>query len=168
MHALILTAGSAGDVHPFVALGRTLRGRGHDVTLIANESFGDLVRKAGLEFVQLGTAEEFRRVIENPDLWHPRKGVRVVLEEGAMPALDETVETLRAHLRSDTVMVTSTLGFGARVVNEVDGTPLATVHLAPSVFPTMHRMPRLAGLPPLDRAPRWFKRFFWNKWNFRK
>jgi len=161
MHVLILTAGSAGDVHPFVALGRTLRARGHDVTLIANEMFGDLVRRSDLEFVELGTAEQFQRVIANPDLWHPRKGVEVVLGGEAMAALDQTVNTLRAHRKDGTVLVASTLGFGARIVNEVDGTPLASVHLAPSVFQTMYRMPLYAGLPSLIRAPRWLKRLFW-------
>ncbi len=161
MHVLILTAGSAGDVHPFVALGRTLRARGHEVTLIANEMFGELVRRSDLEFVELGTEEQFRRVIANPDLWHPRKGLDVVLGDEAMLALPQSVDLLRAHRKSGTVLVASTLGFGARIVNEVDGTPLASVHLAPSVFRTMHRMPLFAGLPSLTRAPRWLKRLFW-------
>ena len=58
---------------PFIDLGRTLRARGHDVTLLTNEWFAGPVRAADLEYVETGTTEDFERAIANPDLWHPRK-----------------------------------------------------------------------------------------------
>ena len=36
MKVLLPTLGSAGDVHPFLAIGQTLRARGHVVEIITN------------------------------------------------------------------------------------------------------------------------------------
>ncbi|MHC4957918.1 MAG: glycosyltransferase [Planctomycetota bacterium] len=162
MHVVIVTAGSAGDVHPFAGLARALRARGHDVDIFANEIFGDVVRSTGAGFVEHGTEEEFRAAERHPDLWaHPSKGLKVVLGLGVIPALEPTLESIKRLRRDDTVLVAGTLALGARVAQEVLGLPLATVHLAPSVFRTVHRMPRLAGLPSIDWAPKFVKRWFW-------
>ena len=66
MNVLLIALGSDGDVHPFMALGLGLRARGHRVTMLANGHFEPVVRRAGLDFVELGTDEEFRAVIEHP------------------------------------------------------------------------------------------------------
>jgi sterol 3beta-glucosyltransferase len=50
---LLLTAGSRGDVEPFVALGRRARRDGHDVRLGVTREFVDRVRGAGLDAVPL-------------------------------------------------------------------------------------------------------------------
>lgn len=50
MRITILTAGSLGDVQPYVALGVGLRGAGHDVLLATHEKFRDLVQRHGLSF----------------------------------------------------------------------------------------------------------------------
>ena len=77
MHHLLITIGSHGDTHPFIGIGQRLRQRGHRVTLAANGTFGPLITQAGLEFEELGTAEEFRKALDLPDVWHPIKGFRV-------------------------------------------------------------------------------------------
>ena len=73
MNILLVTIGSAGDVHPFVGLGVALKQRGHRVTVITNPYFMQTVEHAGLALISLGTADEYRKTIQNPDLWHPRK-----------------------------------------------------------------------------------------------
>jgi len=156
-----VTGGSAGDVHPFVALGRTLSARGHDVEVFANEMFEETVRAANVGYIEHGTEAEFRVAADNPDLWHPRKGLKIVMGEGVIPALEPTLEAIKQRRRDDTLLVGGTLALGARVAQEVLGLPLATVHLAPSVFRTLHRMPRFAGMPVGDRSPRWLKRAIW-------
>jgi len=161
MHVVILTAGSAGDVHPFIGLGRALRDRGHEVELVVNEMFAELVRASGLGCIEFGTRAEFDQVTNDPNLWHPIKGLKLVLEEGVVPALEPVLDTLLARVRPDTVLVSSTLGFAARIANEIANVPLASVHLAPSVFRSVYRMPRLPGPPMPDWAPRFWKRLFW-------
>ncbi|TDV47973.1 glycosyltransferase [Actinophytocola oryzae] len=50
MRLTMLTFGTRGDVQPLVALGVTLRARGHDVAIGTAPSFAGLVAGAGLDF----------------------------------------------------------------------------------------------------------------------
>lgn len=45
----IAAVGSRGDVQPYLALGQGLQRAGHDVRIIVDPTFADLVRRAGLE-----------------------------------------------------------------------------------------------------------------------
>lgn len=132
MKVLLTPIGSHGDIHPFVGLGMELARRGHDVTIIANPLFQPLIERAGLPFVPLGTAEEFREALENPLVWHPRDGFKLLLGFmlKAMRPLYELI--VQHHVPGKTVVVHSPMGFGARLAHEKLGVPLVTVHLAPS------------------------------------
>src|ERR1043165_4185254 len=46
---LLLTQGTGGDLYPFMQIGRGLRARGHQVTLITEPKFEAEVRRAGFE-----------------------------------------------------------------------------------------------------------------------
>jgi sterol 3beta-glucosyltransferase len=50
MRIVILTAGSRGDVQPFVALGRGLKTAGHEVTLVTAGTFEKFVKDNDLQF----------------------------------------------------------------------------------------------------------------------
>jgi rhamnosyltransferase subunit B len=65
LHVLLSTIG-AGDVNSFVAIGRELKHRGHQVTLVTNAGFESLATEAGLDFIPLGSAEEYKRTVEDP------------------------------------------------------------------------------------------------------
>ena len=119
MRILLITLGSAGDVHPFVGLALALKQRGHQVTLMTSGYFAELVQRAGVEFVELGSREEFDRLSDNRDLWHPRKGFAVIAESIAR-FLPRMYERILAHVREypDTVMVGSTLELAGRLVQE--------------------------------------------------
>src|SRR5919202_4257929 len=76
---IILTAlGSSGDVFPMLGLGLRLQGRGHAVVVIASGHFAPLAARLGLGFVGLGSDDDYRRVIEDPDIFHPRRGFRTI------------------------------------------------------------------------------------------
>ncbi len=90
MKVLLITLGSAGDVHPFVALGTALRERGHAVTVVTSRYFEDLTRGAGLDFIGLGEREDFEAHLKNPDFWVPWKGIRLLVEEVMLPAMPGT------------------------------------------------------------------------------
>lgn len=49
MKIALLTQGSRGDVEPFVRLGKTLKRRGHVVTLSAPRNFTKMIESAGLK-----------------------------------------------------------------------------------------------------------------------
>ncbi|HLN12836.1 MAG TPA: glycosyltransferase, partial [bacterium] len=56
MHVTLLTAGSRGDVQPYVALGIGLREAGHTVRVAAPVPYETLVREHGLEFAPTAQA----------------------------------------------------------------------------------------------------------------
>jgi sterol 3beta-glucosyltransferase len=71
MHILIITAGSQGDVQPFVALGVGLREAGHTVTICTSTRFQGLITEHGLQYafmddqlLQLGETAEGRTALE--------------------------------------------------------------------------------------------------------
>ena len=162
MNILIVAVGSYGDVLPLVGLGRALRSRGHAVTFFANGHFANLVQQAGIGFVPIGTAEEYDAVASHPDLWHPHKGWRIIMKRMMSEALQEAYHLLCSHVRpGQTVLISSTLGFAARLVQETHQIPLATVHFSPGVFHSAYQAPRMPGLPLPDWLPVRFKQGVW-------
>jgi rhamnosyltransferase subunit B len=121
-------------VHPFIGIAQALHRRGNDVTVVASEPFGPLVRQSGLNFVEYLSEREYRQVIEDPDLWHPRKGTYLILRtlsghlRRAYSRLSEIVDPDR------TVFVNHTLSFPARLYAEKHHVREATLHLQPATF----------------------------------
>ncbi len=159
MHHLLVTIGSHGDTHPFVGLGARLRERGHRVTVAANGAFRQMIERAGLEFEELGTAEEYWGALRNPDIWHPVKGFKTVFESGILPAVRRAYELVRRHAEAGEVVVTAhAIAFGARIAQEKLGVPLATVHLAPAVFRSGEEPPVFKGSEFMQYTPAWLNR----------
>ena len=160
MTVVILTLGSAGDVHPFIGIGLALRRRGHKVVFITNPYFGAAADRAGLQTVPLGTVEEFAGVVANPDVWHSRRGVKVVFDIAASN-LRRMYDAVVAHLDPDTVVVGSSLAWAARCAQDQFGFPMATVHLSPAQFRSAILPPKLPGLFMPAWLPLWLKQRIW-------
>jgi len=159
---LIFALGSAGDVHPFIGIGRALKARGHDVILLASGFFEQTVLSAGLDFRAMGSAEDFERLCSHPDLWHPRRSLKAVLKDATEPTYPQILDFVREfHVPGETVMVGSSLAFGARNARELFRIPLVTAHLAPSLFPSAFRQPVIHEMPFGQSAPRFLRRFQW-------
>src|SRR5258708_13196458 len=71
MNVVISSAGSLGDVLPYVAIGAELRRRGHVVTLVANPTFERLATEAAIGFTPVGTLADHQRFLADGDLWEP-------------------------------------------------------------------------------------------------
>ena len=50
MKIFIITVGSRGDVQPYVALGKGLKGAGHHVTICTCSSFESFIKDHGLDY----------------------------------------------------------------------------------------------------------------------
>jgi len=161
MHAILTPVGSAGDVNPFVMIGRELCRRGHRVTLVAPDVFGPVAVKAGIEFASVGTAEEYDRVTTNPELWDPRRGLRDVLGEIAIRLRRGCAALEEPYRPRETLVVGHSLSIFARVFEETHHAPATTIHLAPSVFRSDFRQPALPFVPDFSGWPRWVKRTVW-------
>jgi len=156
MHAILATLGTDGDVFPYIGLGRVLRGRGHRVTLATAGNYRAAAADLGLEFAELVSEQENRRVLSNPDFWHPLKGALIAAQWG--------INSLRAHYEllknlaasEPSVLVASPAILPARLLNEQQGIPLASVILqpwmiassiAPPIMPAKLTLPRWAPRP---------------------
>ena len=161
MKALLVAIGSHGDVHPFVGIGLALRARGHDVTVAAAGHFEPLARRVGLDFFSVISAKEYQELAMRPELWHPARGLKLLMENTVRMMCPVYEMIVREHVPGETVVAASTLGLGARVAQEKLGVPLATVHLQPAILRTNHDVPRLPGSPLRPWQPGWMKRAMW-------
>lgn len=152
---LVSALGSAGDVHPFITISQALIARGHAVRMIASPHFEQRIERAGVGFVPLGAPGEYERLLQRPELWQPMSGARFIVDE-LLARLPEAYEATRAAVgKSDTVLVGSTLSWGMRLVQEVDGLPGATVHLSPTCIQSAIAPPILPGIGDLSWMPTW-------------
>ncbi len=160
-HILLLPFGSAGDVFPFIWLGRQLMARGHRVTMITACLFEEHARKAGLNFIPLGEKDEFESMIRDPRIWKLGHGTKVVFDFAA-----KSVEPYLAAIESCgkvDLMLAPVTAFAGRLAREKHGVPLITVHLQPAVFLSAHETPLLHPAMRLLRAvPVWFKRLLFS------
>jgi rhamnosyltransferase subunit B len=156
LHVLLPTMGSAGDVHPFIALGAALKARGHRATILTNPIFQALIEAQGIGFLAVGSAAEANAVIANPELWHLRKGFKVIAQLIA-PAISQIYRLIEKHADSSTVVAFSSLAFGARVAQEKLGVPSASVHLQPSVIRTFVDQGMMGNVRLSASRPKWFK-----------
>jgi rhamnosyltransferase subunit B len=162
LNIVISCLGSLGDVHPFVGLGLSLQRRGHSVTVITNEVFGPLIRNSGLGFIQLGTAEDYRAAIEDPDLWYTRRAFKTLARRGIIPMMKPLFDIVSLFDPGDTVVVASTLCIGARIAQEKQGFRLATAHLSPAIFRSVYETPVMDASRPLPGwAPRQLRAFLY-------
>ncbi|HLG42783.1 MAG TPA: glycosyltransferase, partial [Planctomycetota bacterium] len=60
------TIGSAGDINPYVAIGRELVRRGHEVAILVHPYLHPRLSAMGIRCYALGGESRFRGIIENP------------------------------------------------------------------------------------------------------
>jgi rhamnosyltransferase subunit B len=147
MKVLIVSAGSHGDVLPFIAIGREMRARGHEIVLFANPYFRDYVMAAGLQFAPISTLDEYARLFGDFAESDPQKALkRVSAHFGEIcshyyQAMNVEVVT------GQTIAIGNSLLFAPRLLREIDGVPCAAVHLAPCVI--------RSNLEPARLVPNW-------------
>ncbi len=152
-HVCLVTFGSAGDVHPLLALGQALRLRGHQVRMLTNPAFATVVEQAGLVFDPIGSQSDWRATVEHPKLWHPVDGLGVLWRYLLRPALVPTYQRLHALAQAGAVdvVLASPLAMGARVAQERLGLPLVTAYTATTMLRTTQHPMTLAQWT----LPRW-------------
>jgi UDP:flavonoid glycosyltransferase YjiC (YdhE family) len=161
MRVLIATAGSHGDVLPFVALGREFAARGHEVILYANPFFRSYTADSAIRFVPVSTLEKYSSLFgELSDSDPSRAFKRVALEYAEIGP--ECYRAMKGDvIPGNTIAVGNSLLFSARLLSETSGVPCATVHLAPSVFRSNASPPRLVPNWITSNTPSLLKRTAW-------
>lgn len=153
MHYFLTTFGSAGDVFPVLGLAAELVDRGHRVTVATSKHFESKIPRSEIEFIALGTEEDYRRVASNPDLWHPTKGFPYIYEN-LKPWIPLQYEMLVEAAKSGPITcIANVFGFGALAAQEKYDIPVYTLHLQPAVLWSDIAPPVL----PKVVGPRWLK-----------
>jgi rhamnosyltransferase subunit B len=147
-------------VHPIIGLALALRARGHQATILTNPYFQELIEKCGIGFLPVGTIEEARVTMSDPNLWHPRKGFEVVARNVILPAIGRVFQLIEKHADANTVVAASGISLGARVTQEKLGVNLATVHLQPSIIRSLVDHGMAGNIRISSAQPLWFKKAF--------
>ena len=149
---VITTFGSFGDVHPYLALARGLRGRGHVPVLAAAEFYRDVAAREGIEF------RAVRPTIDPTDsalvarIMEPWRGSEVIIGEVVMPHLAEAYADLEAVVRAERpdLLLSHPITFAAPVLAERLGLRWLSTVLAPMSFFSAHDLPVFPPVPWLQ------------------
>ena len=159
----ILSAGTVGDIYPVLRIGRALRQRGHAVSVIGPEIHAHHVERAGLPFHSIFSTEEHLAIMNNPDVWHPRKGLGVIL--GGLRQGGGRMVQVMALLPQDEecVMLAHPLAVPAAAIARAQRPRLriAAFYLAPSNLRSVHDPLTMGPLPIPRWVPRGMRHFLW-------
>ena len=155
-HDTIVTApGSLGDVNPMLGIARSLQARGRRVLFLAAEPYLQLAERAGLQTRVLTTHADFYDLVKNPNIWHPRRGPKLLLDKMLGELLNPHYEWLVQNcVPGETLLVSHFLDFAGRVFRDrFPSTRLVTVVLAPVLFRSLTAPPRVTRLGIECRLP---------------
>jgi len=154
MRITLLTAGSAGDVRPYAALGVGLQAAGHRVRLATYPPFEDLVARHGLEFFafegEIGRATEGTAKRR----WQRSGGRPLPFVTSLVRMVDQARGVLRRSLdgaweacQDSDAVIASAFAFGAPKIAQLLGVPFYWALLQPMTrtraFPHFLAPPRL-------------------------
>jgi rhamnosyltransferase subunit B len=143
---LLTTFGSYGDLFPYLAIGRELKTRGHEVTIGTSVSYRARVEDAGLGFhpirpdVSLDNSELLAYVFDQ------RRGSERVLRLVSSVVRESYEDTLAAARDADAIM-THPITFAAVIVARKLKLPWISSVLAPISFMSAHDPPVLPPAP---------------------
>ncbi|MBL8765017.1 MAG: glycosyltransferase [Phycisphaerae bacterium] len=158
---ILVTAGSHGDINPFIALARALLRRGHEATLLVNPYFRAQVEEAGVAYAPLGAEAFDLKTVDRsfPDIMHRRRGGAIVIEQMILPTARDAYRALHELARAGRpdVIVHHHICFSAPWVCRELGLRRATVVLAPSMWLNAEDVISPTAWTPLN-PPRWLMR----------
>lgn len=139
-HYLIITVGTAGDMHPFMCTARALQALGRNVTFISHSYHAPLVKSAGLPFIGLGTDEEYLHLLSNPDIWEPKKSFAALMGNyaGRLRQIDTAIQSVVTQ--APKVVIAHPFAVPGAVIAKERGllTSVVAAYLAPSNLRTCH------------------------------
>ncbi len=139
-HVVFATAGTSGDLHPFLGLALAVAARGVRTTVMVNAIHAPQVERAGLACVPLGTVDAFLAVVRDPAVWRTREGFGL-LWRGARGGLNQALEHLLAMpMDGPTTLVAHPLALPHAAIARAHRPALRVVaaYLAPSNLRTVH------------------------------
>lgn len=140
---LLATFGSLGDLHPYIALARELRRRGHQPVIATSSVYREKIEGEGIEFrplrPELPPISESQALVRR--IMDPVRGTKVILRELIGPHLHAQYEDLCAAAEGADLLVAHVLAFGIRMVAEKTNRPWVGTMLQPMVFTSAYEPP---------------------------
>lgn len=142
---VLATAGSLGDLHPFLALGKALAGRGARVEIATQAEFRPKVEAEGLAFLEASpNLAEFEaqlgldlagitEKIAGSDFWFYEKVV--------LPNIAASARLLIEQAKGADIIVGSAFAVGAQLAAEALALPFVSVALSPMLFMSAYEPP---------------------------
>ncbi|RPH41355.1 MAG: glycosyltransferase [Burkholderiales bacterium] len=162
-HVVFATAGTSGDLHPFLGLALAVAARGVRTTVMVNAIHAPQVERAGLDCVALGTVDAFMAVVRDPGVWRNRRGFGL-LWRGAREGLNEALAHLLALPADEaTTLVAHPLALPHAAIARAHRPRLRVVaaYLAPSNLRTVHDPLTLGPLAVPTWLPHAARRALW-------
>jgi len=137
MKIAILTSGTRGDVQPYIALGRALRTRGHDVLLACPDNFASWVEEHGLKFHTIGVdMQAFLQLPEGREVLSGNPFTLIkIWKKTIIPIMRETLNATWKSARDADVIIYHPKVACAIDVAEATGAALVSTAPFP-IFPT--------------------------------
>jgi UDP:flavonoid glycosyltransferase YjiC (YdhE family) len=144
---LLATAGSLGDLHPYIAVARALRARGHETVIATAEEHRGTVEQAGVEIAPIRPSMsefgDYRTLVTT--LFDARRGPEYLIRKMVMPHLRSTYEDLSRAANSADLLVSHPLTVTLPLLAQRRNRPWVATVLAPLSFMSACDPPSLAG-----------------------
>ena len=148
---LLATFGSLGDLHPYLALAKELKARGHRPTIATLDRYREAVEVEGIGFSilrplesQFGSIPEVVRRILNS-----RKGPEFLIRRIVMAFVRESYEDLFRAADGADLLVSHPMTVTLPLVAEKRGLPWVSTVLSPMSFYSAHDPSVIPGAPGL-------------------
>jgi MGT family glycosyltransferase len=153
---VLSTAGTAGDLNPFVAIALELKARGHEPRIAAQREFQATIEGEGVEFHPLrpGVADVREELgLEAPEIVQRATrgsiGLEFAVRRIAMPFLKRSFDDMMSATAGADLVITHTSAFAGRLAAETRGLPWVSAALSPFTFMSAYDPPILSAMPAL-------------------
>jgi UDP:flavonoid glycosyltransferase YjiC (YdhE family) len=146
------TWGSFGDLHPYMAIARELRARGHRPVIATMEMYRERLEAVGLEIAPVRPnipqpKEQAPELIEK--IMEPRTGPQFLMNEIVYPAVRDAYQDLLTAVQGADVLITHPAAPAGPLVGRKTGMPWISTVLAPLSFFSVYDPP----IPPVMQWP---------------
>jgi len=147
------TFGSLGDLHPYIAVARELKQRGHRPLIASFPEYRENIESAGIEFAPMrpGMDRFGDRAVVMEKLIDPWRGPEFMVREIFMPHVRESYADLARACEGADGLVTHPLAFAGPLLAEKSGLPRLSSALSPMTLFS-------ACDPPVFPAAPWMRR----------
>jgi rhamnosyltransferase subunit B len=133
---VVSSVGSLGDLHPFIALARGLRARGHEVVFAVERGFMERLTAEGFATAPLASdiralpADRMRALVTSDG---PFGALRIIARDYQGPSLAANIRALRDACDGADLLIGSPGQIAASAVADLTGVRWVTVALSPTI-----------------------------------